>query len=164
MVTNQLTRNIAQVFGSSDEASLKSIQKIINSLKQIVFTIDVNGYFVFVSNTAENVFGYTSDEMVGKLYTDFLVKEDVDKTVKAFKAIQKGELCDNFINHFTCNDGKVLTILWSAQWESTEKRIYCTAQVVMQPVKGKPVKANADKNAYAILDQVTDGFIIIDEN
>lgn len=45
---------------------------IVENASEIIFNIDIKGYFIFVNSITEKITGYPQDEIIGKHFTDFI--------------------------------------------------------------------------------------------
>lgn len=73
----------------------------------IVWEVDNNGLYTYISPVAEKIFGYSPDEMIGKMYVydaPYNCEEDYKKTI--LRAIKKGQILSNFENKFKTKDNR----------------------------------------------------------
>jgi PAS domain S-box-containing protein len=69
-------------------ASEKKYRELANSLPEIVFEIDSNGVFTYVNEGGATRFGYTPEELVGKMNTlDVMVPEDRPRGIQAMQTL-----------------------------------------------------------------------------
>ncbi|MGZ8536880.1 MAG: PAS domain-containing protein, partial [Flavisolibacter sp.] len=64
-----------------------SLDHLLDTLPYFICAIDANGMFVFVNKTAENILGYSQDELKEKSFFDLLVETDLSKTKKMMEFI-----------------------------------------------------------------------------
>ncbi|SDJ24859.1 sensor domain-containing protein [Salimicrobium halophilum] len=57
----------------------------------IIFTIDMNGIYKTINPAAEEVFGYTTEEITGTPYLDYLTPEAGKNTIPYFYKVMRGE-------------------------------------------------------------------------
>ncbi len=69
--------------------SEERFHSVANTAKDAIVSIDSNGEIIFWNTAAENIFGYSADEAVGKLITLVLPKEFHDAHQKGFDRIIK---------------------------------------------------------------------------
>ena len=70
------------------EASEKKYRELANSLPEIVFEIDKTGLFTYVNESGAIRFGYTPEELVGKMNTlDVMVPEDRPRGIQAMQTL-----------------------------------------------------------------------------
>lgn len=90
-------------------------------LLDAICLVDASGRFVFVSAACESIFGYTREEMTGKLVMDLVAPTDRARTMAAAQAVMQGRSHTNFENRYVRKDGSVVHIMWSARWLETEQ-------------------------------------------
>ncbi|MFO8010189.1 MAG: PAS domain S-box protein [Dehalococcoidia bacterium] len=80
----------------AEEALKQSEEKYRNLVEQIsdiIFFIDREGVFTYISPVVESVTGYSEPEVIGRRFTDFIYKEDFPKVLEQFdKTRFTGEL------------------------------------------------------------------------
>ena len=90
-------------------------------LLDVVCAVDENSHFVYVSAACEKVFGYRSEEMVGRPLLDFVHPDDRARTAEVARAVMTGEPRPYFENRYLRKDGSVAHIMWSAAWSSRDR-------------------------------------------
>ena len=93
----------------------------IDLMMDTVFAVDIDGRIVFASAACERIFGYTPEEMIGKVMFDMLVPEDIERTRQSAGAVMAGEPQLNFENRYIRKDGDIVHIMWSARWSAAEQ-------------------------------------------
>ena len=58
--------------------SEEQYRTVIEQARDIIYRIDVEGYFLFINKIGIKKFGYTEEEIVGRRYTEFIPKEDLE--------------------------------------------------------------------------------------
>ncbi|MCU7939369.1 MAG: EAL domain-containing protein [gamma proteobacterium symbiont of Bathyaustriella thionipta] len=56
----------------------------VNNSPDMVYMLDKDGHFIFVNERATELLGYEHDEFIGRHYSEFIHKEDVEKAHFAF--------------------------------------------------------------------------------
>ncbi|MGZ8319794.1 MAG: diguanylate cyclase domain-containing protein [Telluria sp.] len=90
-------------------------------LLDAVCMVDAGGRFVFVSAACERIFGYTQQEMIGKLMIDLVAPADRARTLAAAQNIMSGKSHINFENRYLRKDGSIVHIMWSARWSEPDQ-------------------------------------------
>jgi diguanylate cyclase (GGDEF)-like protein/PAS domain S-box-containing protein len=90
-------------------------------LLDAVCMVDSGGRFVFVSAACEVIFGYTQQEMIGKLMIDLVAPADRARTLAAAQNIMNGNSHINFENRYLRKDGSIAHIMWSARWSEADQ-------------------------------------------
>ncbi len=127
-------------FSENLNRTASDLQKIMDSSLDIICTINEKGKFVNVSKAAENILGYTPDELVGKKYIEMVLDEDVGKTNEIALEIMSGHPSTSFENRYLHKSGSVLHILWSANWDKELRVMYCIAKDITARKKAEEEK------------------------
>lgn len=98
-----------------------SLSSYIDLLLDAICVVDKAGKFVYVSGGGERIFGYTSEEMIGKCMIDLVLPEDRDITLQTARNIMSGKHEPHFENRYVRKDGKIVHIMWSARWSDSDQ-------------------------------------------
>ena len=109
------------------EKSVKRERAMIENSLDVIFTVDAAGKFVSVSPASLKVWGYQSEELIGRHFIELVVPEDVDKTNKAAAEIMSGIEARDFENCFRHKTGSRVAIRWTAFWSETDQLIFSIA-------------------------------------
>jgi PAS domain S-box-containing protein len=102
--------------------------KILRSIVDVVFAIDLQGIFCYVSPSCEELFGYTAKEMTGASFLHFIHPADVDKTIQIVAERSHDCRTSNFSNRYIKKDGTVIPVFWSGRWDEDDQLLYCVAR------------------------------------
>ncbi|MEX2485854.1 MAG: PAS domain-containing protein [Brumimicrobium sp.] len=106
----------------------EELEIILTQSPDIICTINPNGEFVKVSSASFNVLGYFPDELIGRKFMDFIIKEDIPKTKKIDQKLLKGGSTSNFENKYIHKNGQLVPLIWSARWDDSTNLLYCIAR------------------------------------
>lgn len=106
------------------KAILVKLNKILDSLPDLVCVLDEEGIFLRVSAASKTLLGYEPKELIGKNFIEFVEKQDIEKSLEISKAIILGFNTSNFENRFVKKDGSLASIIWSSKWDEDDKRFY----------------------------------------
>jgi PAS domain S-box-containing protein len=104
------------------------LENIFNQSMDIICVIDEEARFKKISNAGEKILGYKIEELVGKLYLDFIYGEDLDRTRKMAEDIMNGVDVTNFENRYVCKNGALVPMIWSARWDNKVKLMFCVGR------------------------------------
>jgi len=82
----------------AEEALIKSeelYRELVENINDIVFSLDLNGSFTYVSPVVEQVLGYKPSGIIGHLFHDYIYKEDLPGLLDSFKDVIKGVIYPN---------------------------------------------------------------------
>jgi PAS domain S-box-containing protein len=102
--------------------------KLAEYSNDIVCTIDEEGKFVWMNRAVEKILGYKPSEVIGRHFIDFIYSEDSEKNKNITKELLNGEKVQNFVTRYLHKDGSIISIEWSANWDSSESLLYCIAR------------------------------------
>jgi len=77
----------------AEETLAKSDQKyreLVENISDVIYEIDNNGVFTYISPVISNVLQYNPDEVIGKNFIDFVYPQDKDLLLKEFEELSKG--------------------------------------------------------------------------
>jgi PAS domain S-box-containing protein len=138
------------------ESEQNTLQKILNQSLDVICTINEKGEFVKVSEASKQVWGYNSDELVGKLYMDMVHPDDHELTKRVSEEIISGKEFTNFQNRYLRKDGSVVDIVWSARWDSDDRLMYCIAKDATELNRAKlemELLINNTDESFVLLDK-----------
>ncbi len=95
------------------EISKDRYRYLVQNSPDIIYTLDKDGHFTFISDSAEHIIGVKSQSLIGKHYTHLIHDEDLEKAKWAFNERRTGKRANSwtelrfksFVNedsHVTC--------------------------------------------------------------
>jgi diguanylate cyclase (GGDEF)-like protein/PAS domain S-box-containing protein len=116
--TTTMSSNVAILPRHPLESTIRArLAHVLDMLVDAVCIVDPAGYFVYASAACEQIFGYTSKEMIGRRKLDMVHPDDREYTEQTVLAIMNGGRRDpHFENRWIRKDGSVAHILWSERW------------------------------------------------
>ena len=102
--------------------------KVYRSIIDVVFAIDEYGIFQYVSPSCFHLFGYSSQEMTGASFLDFIHPDDIEKTIRIISERSHDSYTSNFENRYLKKDGQIIPVVWSGRWDEFDRLIYCVAR------------------------------------
>ncbi|MDB5980589.1 MAG: diguanylate cyclase, partial [Pseudomonas sp.] len=81
------------------------LSNFVDLMLDAVCVVDPEGRFVFVSAACERIFGYTPEEMIGRVMIDMVVPEDRARTLQAAGEVISGQPKPHFENRYLRKDG-----------------------------------------------------------
>ena len=67
-------------------------RSLIENINDIVFSVDSQGLFTYVSPVAERIFGYTPEEVIGQSFSRFIFQDDLPMLMERFHMMLAGEV------------------------------------------------------------------------
>ena len=112
-------------------------RRIMQFTLDMLCSIDAEGRFCEVSPSCEKLLGYKPEELVGIRYLDLVLPEDHALTEAEVAAIMAGRSTHSFRNRYFHRDGRVLHILWSADWSEEEQTLFAVAHDITALVQSE---------------------------
>jgi PAS domain S-box-containing protein len=82
--------------------------------QEIMLVCDFQGVISAVNPSAERILGWTPDEMVGRLLSDYLHPDDTASTTREVEKLSEGVTTLHFENRYRRSDGTYSLLSWSA--------------------------------------------------
>lgn len=114
---------------------------------------DVDGHFLKLNKSWENILGYKVEELEGRVFLDFVHPDDLEATLNVLSEIgiqQKQVL--NFTNRYKCKNGTYRYIEWRSQ--PYGKYIYAAARDITDRIENEHKLEDAKVKLNAILDNM----------
>lgn len=87
---NKMANQLKQSFDDLRVSEMK-YRDLVENINDVIFTADEKGVITYISPTIEAIAGYSPDEMIGRVYSDFIYMEDLPKINRAFKETLAGK-------------------------------------------------------------------------
>lgn len=68
--------------------SEERFRSLSENAPDIIYTLGINGEFTYINPAIETILGYRPEEVIGKYFIDIARKEDVPRSIKAFKQVR----------------------------------------------------------------------------
>jgi PAS domain S-box-containing protein len=146
------------------------LENLLNNHPVIYCTIDKNGSFSYVNQSASDLLGYQPHELVGTCFMNFVVEQDREKSAGVVKQLFQGAFIDKFVNRYYHRNGSIVTLQWSSQWDEIQQTIYgiahskCLHNEVIQQQQYFSLRMKQKRSKLSeAFDQITDAFITLDD-
>ncbi len=121
------------------ESELKNsnleIENILDTSHDLIILTDEKGNFRKISKSSLKILGYTSQEMIGKSFRDFIHPSDLEATMKSRRQDFTEKKTSQFTNRYLKADGSVIHLNWSSTLDSTTKTIFAVGRDITQILK-----------------------------
>jgi PAS domain S-box-containing protein len=71
-------------------AAVERLQRLIDTAREGIWAIDAVGRTTFVNERLAEMFGYTPEEMLGRLFTDFMDEQDREEAARQLERRRRG--------------------------------------------------------------------------
>jgi PAS domain S-box-containing protein len=113
------------------EAQAKE-RAIVDNAVDVICSINSVGKFSSVSPAAEKLWGYTTDEMIGRDWREVICESDLERSVEWANKIRKSATNSTLENRVRRKDGSLADMSWSAHWSPTELALFCVAHDISE--------------------------------
>src|SRR5574337_1089588 len=96
--------------------TLPPLADVLDLMPDAVCVVDIDGYFLFVNASFQRIFGYTSEEVLGRQIFTLVHPDDRATTAEQAEAVMADKLQFHFRNRYIPKDGHNVDIQWSARW------------------------------------------------
>ena len=150
----------------SDEEAISRLAAIVTSSEDAIAGATLEGIVTDWNRGAEAVFGYTSEEMIGKTVAVLVPAEDQHEAFESLERIKRGEPIAHFETRRRRKDGKIIDVsLTVSPVRDGSGRLLGAAKVARDITAAKQAQAAlVDREAYlrSVLETIPDAMIIID--
>ncbi|MFH0733506.1 MAG: PAS domain S-box protein [bacterium] len=77
--------------------SKEQYKELVENINDVIFTVQESGIISYISPVIENILGYTPNEMIGKNFTEFICKADMDRFLINSKELFSKEIKTNYL-------------------------------------------------------------------
>jgi diguanylate cyclase (GGDEF)-like protein/PAS domain S-box-containing protein len=95
---------------------LPPVAEMLDLIPDAICVVDADGCFLFVNASFERIFGYTTDEVLGRRIFELIHPDDLAATMQQAEQVMTGASQRHFRNRYVHKDGHSLDIQWSAHW------------------------------------------------
>ncbi len=98
--------------------------------------------------------GWTNKELLASPFTQFILKDDVKKTVRVMQNLTKGQSVINFTNRYKTKDGGIKWIEWTSTPDMVTKLIFTIGRDVTEFVKREQLLMKSEQKFSNLFDNV----------
>ncbi|PZX58231.1 two-component system CheB/CheR fusion protein [Algoriphagus ratkowskyi] len=134
----------------------KELGNILDYSIDMIFLFDANGMIAKISESVKETLGYSTDQLIGKNYVDFVYPPDLEKTNIAFKDVLLGEKIRNFEIRFIDVKGRLIHLNWSGNIKNETNQILGIARDITKLVESRKKRIEDKFRIQTILDSSPD--------
>jgi len=91
-----------------------------------------DGYFKEVNPSWERTLGWTTEQLTGRPFIEFVHPDDQQATIAEAQRLSGGAVTISFENRYRCRDGSYRWLLWTANGSSEDRLIFAVARDVTE--------------------------------
>ncbi len=89
---------------------------LVETSQDLIWVCDDEGRYIYLNPAWEDVFGYTTEEMLGKKFTDFQTPEQAAKDLIEFSKLMEGNTVKGFETIHQGKDGNDIHLIFNAKY------------------------------------------------
>ena len=126
---------------SNDVTKIKEqeieLQNLFHLSVDLLCICNQDGYLTRVSSSFTKLTGYSEHELTSKRLLEFVLPEDLEKTLNELSALSRGEMTLNFDNRWVTKNGDILRLRWAAAANQQNNLIYASATDITKKVEAE---------------------------
>lgn len=122
----ELQRTLMQMADSLAQARQKE-RAILDNAGDVICSLDANVSIVSTNNTAQKLWGFPEDDLLGRRLAELINPADWDSTRQKFAEIRKTGKAQDIECSVVTASGEALAMLWNVNWSESEKSYFCVA-------------------------------------
>ena len=163
VITHQIINNKQNQDSSSInlKSELAEFKTLVDSSLDLICTINNNGTFNTVNYAVESITGFSSAELTGMNFINFVYQEDVKMTLSTFNKIINGEKIALFENRCVSKNGNIIPFLWSINYDRNRQRLYCVGKNMTERKRLEKAIVDERDQFYNIFQKAPSGIGIL---
>ena len=126
----------------------EELDRIFTMSQDLIAVADFDGRFTRVNPAAEEILGYTEEELLARPYSDLVHPADRDITAAEANAIAEGKPTTSFENRYIRKDGSIRVLEWTTTPDVENRLMYAVGRDVTERRSAEAeVKRLADEQA-----------------
>jgi PAS domain S-box-containing protein len=94
--------------------SEKKYRNLVEASQDIIWSLDAEGRYTFVNRAVKHIYGYDPEEMLGRLFVDFMPPQQAAKDQKVFQLLIQGEPIFQYETTHLAKDGRPIQLMLNA--------------------------------------------------
>lgn len=136
-----------------------SLDIFFNTSPDLFCIASIVGVIEELNPAWKTILGYSSEDLIGKNFIDFVHPDDLETTLTKFKKQLKGKKTIDFIHRYKTIDGDYKWLDWKGKINKTDKRIYAIARDITSEKQLKS-ELHQSKENYRILTESSNDLIM----
>ena len=121
---------IDRVFHNAAKALQEASRReraVVDNAVDIICSIRGDGTFMRVSPAVTTLWGYSSEDLIGKRWTEIILPDDQEKFERWMNTLKSAEGSGETENRIVRKDGDLMDMLWTAHWSQSEEAFFCVS-------------------------------------
>ena len=116
------------------------VADLLDLLLDAVCVVDEHGRYVWVNAAYERIFGYSTQEVLGRSMIELVHPDDRERTLDAAREVMAGDSKFHFQNRYVRKDGRVIHIQWSASWSEAHRMRIAVAHDISELKRAEAIQ------------------------
>jgi PAS domain S-box-containing protein len=137
---------------------------ILESTLDVVCSIDSTGRFLRVGPSCQKLWGYSSEELIGRRLTDFIAEDSkAEAHSLVANAVERSSRC-TFETSIRKRDGQISIVYWYISWSKLDNSLFCVAQDITGRKQYEKALEASESYIRSIIDRLPVGVVICDRS
>lgn len=124
---------IVMVDITAEQEQALELERFFSINLDLLCIADINCYFIKTNKAWEDILGYSTLELQGRKFLDFIHPDDIESTLEAIANLEEGKKVVEFVNRYISVDGKYHYIEWRSN--PYGKLIYAAARDITERIE-----------------------------
>ena len=139
-------------------------KSLVDNAVDVICVIDIDAKILQVNPASLSVWGYSPQEIAGKNLSDFLEKDDIDKTFQSVLGAEKSIEKIFFENRFRKKSGEIIDLLWSAHWSASDGGLFCVAHDITKRKRAERLLKESEERIREIFENLPAGVVVLNRS
>ncbi|SDH97452.1 response regulator [Desulfosporosinus hippei] len=148
--------------GPVEKSTDITFERFFSRSLDMLAVADRQGAFIKLNNSWKIILGYTTEELEGRKFLEFIHPDDLDASLKVMNTLQELDQMMNFTNRYQCRNNCYKYIEW--ELEVYEDKIYITARDLSKRKQLKYELENENRFLNSIIDAIPDVIFLKDKD
>ena len=142
----------------------RQADRLFSLSSDLLSTVSLDGRFTRLNPAWEKALGWSTSQMLGRQYIDFVHPDDVERTNAEGALLANGEKeTVNFENRYRCKDGSYRWLLWAASPSLEDGLLYCACKDITARMAAEEDHRAAEERFRRVFEASPIGIVLIDE-
>jgi PAS domain S-box-containing protein len=133
-----------------------ALETFFNLTLDMFFIVGVDGYFKQLNPMCEKTLGYTTEELRGQPWIEFVHPEDQQSTREQLHTLATETCPVQFENRYRCQDGSYKWLSWNVTLYQEHELIYAVARDNTEHKQAEAARAETEESFRLLVEGVND--------
>jgi len=131
---------------------IKGRNRLFETSLDLILITDKRGKFIQVSPSSAAILGYSPDEMIDRVGSEFIFPDDLETTRQEMRLARQGRVTRNFETRYVHKDGRVVELAWSGVWSEPEQQHFFIGRDMTERNRLEETERQAKEMLGAVID------------